>query len=304
MKPKINSPGFTLIELLVVIAIIAILAAILFPVFNIAREKARQTACISNERQIGLGFMQYIQDYDEEFPFQQYDLYAPGGVPDDNSGVLWTTFIQPYNKNGDYAYENDPGTSFDFWVSWGSSGVFMCPDFPLPSQGTPYGVNYAVCTIGLMSYTYGLKIEPPALLGQIPAPADSVLLAELGVNDGSGPYAEFDPTEGYWTNTVGNPPGSVNGIHYDLTGYNGGSPTAIAQGGRGGDCDATPAEVATNNFSYPGCGMFPRYRHSGRTSNFIFCDGHVKAIVRGNLNWYDNIYIPGIYEKYTGQGPY
>src|SRR5438552_10933255 len=60
--------GFTLIELLVVIAIIAILAAILFPVFAQAREKARQTSCLSNLKQVGLGFIMYTQDYDEQFP--------------------------------------------------------------------------------------------------------------------------------------------------------------------------------------------------------------------------------------------
>ena len=60
--------GFTLIELLVVIAIIAILAAILFPVFAKAREKARQITCTSNEKQLGLAFLQYVQDYDETYP--------------------------------------------------------------------------------------------------------------------------------------------------------------------------------------------------------------------------------------------
>ena len=70
--------GFTLIELLVVIAIIAILAAILFPVFARAREKARQSSCLSNVKQIGLGMMMYVQDYDERFPTLYYT--PPGGI--------------------------------------------------------------------------------------------------------------------------------------------------------------------------------------------------------------------------------
>src|SRR5258707_9076849 len=66
---KRTRAGFTLIELLVVIAIIAILAAILFPVFSKVREKARQTTCLSNEKQLGLGITQYLQDNDEMYPF-------------------------------------------------------------------------------------------------------------------------------------------------------------------------------------------------------------------------------------------
>src|SRR5438045_2165890 len=83
--------GFTLIELLVVIAIIAILAAILFPVFAQAREKARQISCLSNEKQIGLGFLQYCQDNDETFP---YGLSLGNGTY-----TAWPDAIQPYMKS-------------------------------------------------------------------------------------------------------------------------------------------------------------------------------------------------------------
>jgi prepilin-type N-terminal cleavage/methylation domain-containing protein/prepilin-type processing-associated H-X9-DG protein len=91
MKRCNQSQGFTLIELLVVIAIIAILAAILFPVFAKAREKARQTACLSNEKQMGLAFMQYSQDNDEKYPGGTNWFY-PGG-----NG--WAGQVYPYVKS-------------------------------------------------------------------------------------------------------------------------------------------------------------------------------------------------------------
>ena len=85
--------AFTLIELLVVIAIIAILAAILFPVFARARENARRSSCQSNLKQIGLGVLQYTQDYDEFYPmFIQY-----GGTNATQQG--WAQVIQPYIKS-------------------------------------------------------------------------------------------------------------------------------------------------------------------------------------------------------------
>ncbi len=84
--------GFTLIELLVVIAIIAILAAILFPVFAKAREKARQTACLSNARQLVTGLMQYVQDHDEMLPAE-----VAAVVPGEDGGIVWQ--IDPYVKS-------------------------------------------------------------------------------------------------------------------------------------------------------------------------------------------------------------
>jgi len=93
--------GFTLIELLVVIAIIAILAAILFPVFAKAREKARQTSCLSNVKQMALGVLMYAQDFDEQWPYHYYasggSITYPGGGT--NAGMMWYAAIYPYVKN-------------------------------------------------------------------------------------------------------------------------------------------------------------------------------------------------------------
>src|ERR1035437_5810752 len=93
-RGRVHRLGFTLIELLVVIAIIAILAAILFPVFAKAREKARQTSCASNEKQLGLAFMQYAQDYDERFPcgYEQVNLPI-------TYGLGWGGEVYPYVKS-------------------------------------------------------------------------------------------------------------------------------------------------------------------------------------------------------------
>ncbi|BDI29906.1 hypothetical protein CCAX7_19570 [Capsulimonas corticalis] len=112
---KSTHKGFTLIELLVVIAIIAILAAILFPVFAKAREKARQISCTSNEKQLGLGFLQYQQDNDEQMP---YPPASAGGF-----GQGWAGLIYPYVK---------------------SAGVFACPDDPTQPVAGRYKESYAM----------------------------------------------------------------------------------------------------------------------------------------------------------------
>ena len=114
--------GFTLIELLVVIAIIAILAAILFPVFAQAREKARQITCLSNEKQIGLGILQYVEDYDETMPHQKFS--SDGGT----TFQTWQTVDDPYMK---------------------SHNVYACPDnfmnkaFLLGNYTVNYPISYA-----------------------------------------------------------------------------------------------------------------------------------------------------------------
>jgi len=129
--PATKKSGFTLIELLVVIAIIAILAAILFPVFAKVREKARQTACLSNMNQLGKATLQYNQDYDECFYAHRYNnspnllLQSQGGSFKDVPGevtnkVFWISLLQPYTKSYDvFKCPSNPNA----WVGLNSDGV-------------------------------------------------------------------------------------------------------------------------------------------------------------------------------------
>lgn len=128
LKAMETKKGFTLIELLVVIAIIAILAAILFPAFARARENARRTSCVSNLKQIGLGIMQYVQDYDESYPpaYIANSATPPhGGAPWAANLWFWPEIVYPYTK---------------------SMQIFICPSAPDSwknvSPGGPYSGNY------------------------------------------------------------------------------------------------------------------------------------------------------------------
>src|SRR6266542_4371963 len=95
--------GFTLIELLVVIAVIAILVSILFPVFAQAREKARQTQCLSNLRQLGAAVHLYMQNYDDQYPVVLKPPQPPPvwrGQPFKEDWCHWAELLDPYVKNG------------------------------------------------------------------------------------------------------------------------------------------------------------------------------------------------------------
>jgi prepilin-type N-terminal cleavage/methylation domain-containing protein/prepilin-type processing-associated H-X9-DG protein len=161
MKPDRQVSGvvraaFTLIELLVVIAIIAILAAILFPVFARARENARRASCASNLKQIGLGFLQYTQDYDERLP-------ARGNG---SSTVSWRSYIFPYVK---------------------STQVFACPSNPnkksIASSDNPAGTNGADAVANIpVSYAVNMSAlinsTPGLTLAAMSKPAELIMAGE------------------------------------------------------------------------------------------------------------------------------
>jgi len=151
--------GFTLIELLVVIAIIAILAAILFPVFAQARESARMTSCLSNEHQISLGILQYVQDYDESFPLDRYDWPA---VP-----YTWREAVQPYIKSLDVFKDPSFSNAVVDTGCWGS---------PVVPKSYAYNGNI------FNKDGDGTPGQAPVTLAQIATPSQDLLIGDLSRN--------------------------------------------------------------------------------------------------------------------------
>ncbi|HEY3331879.1 MAG TPA: DUF1559 domain-containing protein [Capsulimonadaceae bacterium] len=276
--------GFTLIELLVVIAIIAILAAILFPVFAQAREKARQTACASNLKQLGLAVVQYLQDYDECLPNPSVaTTVAYNANLRWTCGMGWAGIVYPYVK---------------------AKGTYTCPSDPTPLPNNNYAeVSYAINLNCAANNAGGLGVpsgagyqKPQPNVARMTAPAKTVLFCEVQRCPVQANGGTFDPD-----NSIAAAPGSytyspssngvmlyncMNGSANNQLGY--GSPPTLVNTKQ--PVYATGYLGRSNGDRYPGSGVdgacgtasppsacFPNAdgQHTAG-SNFAFMDGHVK----------------------------
>ena len=237
--------GFTLIELLVVIAIIAILAAILFPVFAQAREKARQATCQSNLKQISAGFIMYTNDYDEQMPpwtGNHCGVYTGGAFA---LQYMYPNLVSPYIKNG-----VDPATG-------GLGGVWACPSAKggLSTISNTYAYNYyslggtSNCTGAGLGAAYtpfnGPEFAYPAQLAALGRPAETIMVTD-GAQLSRPPVAFVVNGRNAFNNGVWGPHQKGTGI-------------------------AAPAVPGTTNQNI-------LTMMTGRLTNVAYCDGHVKAV--------------------------
>ncbi|MBB6051499.1 DUF1559 domain-containing protein [Armatimonas rosea] len=201
---KSSRLGFTLIELLVVIAIIAILAAILFPVFAQAREKARQTSCLSNCKQIGTAQMMYVQDYDEVYPLWGYwnPMQRVNGWKQ-----TWVQILQPYAKNMQiFKCPSDSNDGLNlYWdtadarASWTSSSYWQ----------NAYITRWSGASFGMSSVS----------LPEINYPATTVTFCEGPTNNGQhtwpGPPSEWCGTNPICVKSQERHGGGMNNVFAD-----------------------------------------------------------------------------------------
>lgn len=276
--------AFTLIELLVVIAIIAILAAILFPVFAQAKVAAKKTQSLSNVKQIATGIMVYTADYDDINPMSEY------GSGDYH--ITWMAATYPYVKNGRVFVNPTSGLT---QVS-GSDGIFRSPSYPVQQASNPatwdeaqiggfsYGVHQAIFAA---NYNSNQSWFPPEQVAtslsntQLDNPADKVMMMEKGANV-TWSYPWFHPWQNMWVGSIATTPGDESTVYRDgVDVYNPSS--SVYSPVFDTDCNSN------TNGAWE-CAAHARYRFN-QTAPMTFMDGHAAAIKKGAIKWYKNIYV-------------
>jgi len=240
--------GFTLIELLVVIAIIAILAAILFPIFSQAREKARATACLSNEKQIGMAVLMYAQDYDDTIvPWRTTVEYT--GEPQRER--IWVFKLQPYLKSGQVVPNQQT-----------PNGVFACPSFNVPNF--LLAADAADCdgdgTFG--SSGFQIAFPPTEFFAQYGMAYESPVLNGSGTP--SDPYWQYPGSLAYPSSAVPYAPVTRSLVEIVRP-----SETALVSDG------VTLYKSGLGIADTFGCEAAQMHQEGG---NFVFLDGHAKRI--------------------------
>lgn len=200
-----RNAAFTLIELLVVIAIIAILAAILFPVFSQAREKARAISCLNNLKQTGTSLMLYVQDYDETYPITFYLAIQSTGP------CIMTSFqtLQPYQKNAQMMVCPSDGAKLNYLRGT------QIMRFPAPCTSSPdvtfmsYQPNFKLIDVGdpnyLVNPATGRTGRPVRRMAEVEYPADTTAFgdATIALGGGSANYVTYQmPVQARHSGTV------------------------------------------------------------------------------------------------------
>lgn len=250
--------GFTLIELLVVIAIIAILAAILFPVFAQAREKARGIACLSNLKELGLSFQMYVQDYDEIMPINRQCVGGsmPGYIScaEGLNTMGWVDMVEPYIKN---------------------NGILKCPDDPthvINPQQTGYVLSATVALrTNLNRTSYGKSNN----LGNVPPPFGyTVSLAQINYPSTTVMVFEWAPNQGGGDNGLEDH-GAPGNIQRDLTEQPQDACSGVGPDGPPAHPNANANYELTANQLAELNGQITSKRHNGG-ANYILTDCHAK----------------------------
>jgi prepilin-type N-terminal cleavage/methylation domain-containing protein len=262
--------GFTLIELLVVIAIIAILAAILFPVFAQAREAARKTQCLSNVKQLGTATQMYVQDYDGAYyphrhnvamganPLMQDPAFAAQITAGAQGKYFWISMLQPYTKNyGVFKCPSNPG-------AWVGGGPQNCAQAGCDGQGYGGQNSYGHNDFWLSpSAPFGGGASPsPVSESQIERPSSTIVVVDATYY-GAGP--DISNQSGYRRNENANDEAYVTGLGSQYPSYwmnIGNSKWSYAVG-----ATPTPAKAIADG----------QTRHS-KTIVCQFADGHAKAL--------------------------